>query len=77
MVRLLPRQTTPGDHQLEAALSKLVTAAFSQRRKTLRNTLAGLCDSEAILAAGCDPKARAETLSLDQFIELARRFNDQ
>ena len=77
MVRLQPRQTTPGDHPLEAALSKLVTAAFSQRRKTLRNTLAGLCDSEAILAAGCDPKARAETLSLDQFIELARRFDGQ
>ena len=71
MVRLHPRQTTLANSQFEQSLSNLVTAAFAHRRKTLRNTLAGLCDAETIIAAGCDPAARAETLSLEDFVTLA------
>ncbi len=50
----------------------VVSAAFGQRRKTLRNALAGLLSAEQIAAAGIDPKARAETLAAGQFGELAR-----
>ncbi len=46
-------------------------AAFSQRRKTLRNSLKGLVSAEAMTALGIDPVRRAETLSLQEFAWLA------
>jgi 16S rRNA (adenine1518-N6/adenine1519-N6)-dimethyltransferase len=49
----------------------VVAAAFGQRRKTLRNALAGLLDATQIAAAGIDPGARAETLAPAQFGRLA------
>ena len=49
----------------------VVTAAFGQRRKTLRNALAGLLSAAQISAAGVDPGARAETLATVQFGHLA------
>jgi 16S rRNA (adenine1518-N6/adenine1519-N6)-dimethyltransferase len=51
--------------------SKVVLAAFGQRRKTLRNSLAGLMDAAAITAAGVDPGARPETLAPAEFAALA------
>jgi 16S rRNA (adenine1518-N6/adenine1519-N6)-dimethyltransferase len=56
----------------------LVRAAFGQRRKTLRNALRGLLHrdreeiEEALRQEGIDPQRRGETLSLDEFIRLAR-----
>ena len=50
----------------------VVAAAFGQRRKTLRNALAGLLDASQIAAAGIDPGARAETLAPAQFGRLAQ-----
>ena len=52
----------------------MVAAAFSQRRKTLRNALAGLLDPAGIAAAGVGPTARAETLAPAQFADLAARL---
>jgi 16S rRNA (adenine1518-N6/adenine1519-N6)-dimethyltransferase len=49
----------------------VVTAAFGQRRKTLRNSLGGLLSGAQISAAGIDPGARAETLTAEQFGQLA------
>lgn len=60
----------------EGSLHRLVKAAFSQRRKTLANALAGgLAVSVATArrwlgAAGIDPARRAETLSLEEFSRL-------
>lgn len=56
------------------AFARVVSAAFSQRRKTLRNALSGLLDRETIAAAGVDPGARAETLRPEQFAQLAARL---
>jgi 16S rRNA (adenine1518-N6/adenine1519-N6)-dimethyltransferase len=55
---------------------RIVTAAFSQRRKTMRNALAssefGDRDLEgALTAAGIDKEARPQNVSFDQFIKLA------
>lgn len=50
---------------------EIVTAAFGQRRKTLRNALRRHLSSEAIAALGIDPGARAETLSPERFGDLA------
>ncbi len=49
-----------------------MTAAFSMRRKTLRNSLRDVLSAEQIIAAGIDPGQRAEQLSLSQFAALAR-----
>lgn len=59
------------------AVFALVDAAFAQRRKTLRQALAGVYGSPvdaaaALEAAGIDPSRRGETLSLADFVTLAR-----
>jgi 16S rRNA (adenine1518-N6/adenine1519-N6)-dimethyltransferase len=51
-----------------------VTAAFSARRKTLRNACRGLLDVADIVATGIDPGMRPETLSPQQFGALAQRM---
>ena len=59
-------------------LRGLVRAAFGQRRKTLSNALSSLikCDRKEIdsflRAQDIDPKRRGETLSVEEFIKLAR-----
>jgi 16S rRNA (adenine1518-N6/adenine1519-N6)-dimethyltransferase len=58
---------------LPAAFARTVSAAFSQRRKTLRNALRSVMDTEAIVAAGIDPGVRPETLSPADFAKLAER----
>ena len=50
---------------------RLVTQAFSQRRKTLRNTLKGMVSPDIMLRCGVDPSSRAETLSPEDFACLA------
>jgi 16S rRNA (adenine1518-N6/adenine1519-N6)-dimethyltransferase len=61
-------------------LRPVVRAAFSQRRKTLRNTLTALSGGEASVAeaairrAGIDPGARAEDIDVGGFVALAREF---
>ena len=52
--------------------ARVVTLAFSKRRKTLRNALAGLVGVETMVACGIDPGARPETLSAAQFAALAQ-----
>ena len=56
-----------------ARLSAITAAAFSQRRKMLRQSLKGFrADAGAFLeACGIDPTRRAETLSIDEFLKLA------
>lgn len=75
-VRLVPHETPPVEVGDDAYLEKVVKAAFSQRRKTLRNTLRPLLDEQRIRSAGVDPSARAETLDLAQFAALARQVAD-
>jgi 16S rRNA (adenine1518-N6/adenine1519-N6)-dimethyltransferase len=70
IVRLTPRSTAL-DPDLEAPLRRVVNAAFSQRRKTLRNTLRDLIDVQQLEALAISPGARAETLTLQQFIAIA------
>ena len=59
------------------AFARTVSAAFSQRRKTLRNALRSLLDVSAITAAGIDPGVRPETLSPAQFAALAALVADK
>ena len=71
IVRLIPHVTPPYAIQDPAHFARLVTSAFAQRRKTLRNSLGKLMDAGQISAAGIDPSLRAERLSLGDFVELS------
>jgi len=71
VVRLVPHPVPPVQIDDLEGFERLVAQAFSMRRKTLRNSLRGLLDAEAIEAAGVDPGLRPETLTLEQFAALA------
>lgn len=70
VVRLEPR---PDPLPVELArLERVTQAAFGQRRKMLRQSLKGLGGETLLAAAGIDPTRRAETLSIEEFVALAR-----
>jgi 16S rRNA (adenine1518-N6/adenine1519-N6)-dimethyltransferase len=72
VVRLTPRPA--GDRLADlAVLERVTAAAFGQRRKMLRRSLAGLFgDPAAVLAGlGLQPTARAEELGVADFVRLA------
>ena len=64
-------------------LRGLVRAAFGQRRKTLGNALTAWLKSDGseietlLQSQGIDPRRRGETLSIDEFIKLARAAQRQ
>ncbi|MET0002003.1 MAG: 16S rRNA (adenine(1518)-N(6)/adenine(1519)-N(6))-dimethyltransferase RsmA [Candidatus Thiodiazotropha sp.] len=72
-VRLLPLKPPPYQIDDWDRFSRLVSQAFSQRRKTLRNSLGKLLTADAITAAGIDPGNRAEQLSVAEFANLANQ----
>ncbi|MEW5881572.1 MAG: 16S rRNA (adenine(1518)-N(6)/adenine(1519)-N(6))-dimethyltransferase RsmA [Pseudomonadota bacterium] len=74
IVRMLP--IAPGELPPVDAdtFARVVSAAFGQRRKTLRNALAELLPEQAIRAAGVDSSARAETLAVEHFVRLAAQL---
>ena len=65
VVRLVPRETFAVTIRDENRFAEIVRWAFAQRRKTLRNALRDVLDVAQIEAAGVDPGARPETLSLE------------
>lgn len=70
VVRMIPKpKRLPVD---ENALSTLVRQAFSQRRKMLRSTLKPLLSEAVVAGLGVNPEARAEELSLEEFVALAQ-----
>jgi 16S rRNA (adenine1518-N6/adenine1519-N6)-dimethyltransferase len=71
VVRMVPRPAGALAARDAARLAAIVTAAFGQRRKTLRNAVAGLLEPGDIERAGIDPGVRGETLSVDDFVRLA------
>lgn len=71
VVYLKPWATPPYLANDEARFAKVVTQAFSQRRKTLRNTLKGLLTVEQMEHLGIDPQQRAETLTVEDFVNLS------
>ena len=75
IVRLLPYKQKPFVADNENSFAELVKQAFSQKRKTLRNTLKGYLDSEQIESCGINPTARAETISVEKFVELANLYH--
>lgn len=58
----------------EAVFSRIVLSAFSQRRKTLRNTLKAFLSPEDFEVLAIDPNARAENLSVADFAKISNRL---
>jgi 16S rRNA (adenine1518-N6/adenine1519-N6)-dimethyltransferase len=75
-VRLLPHASPPFPIGDQRKFSSVVAAAFSQRRKTLRNALKPLLSERQIELAGIDPGARAETIPPAGFAALAAQLTD-
>jgi len=71
IVRMMPLPADRLRARDDQQFATIVTAGFGQRRKTLSNTLKPYLPAAAIEALGIDPKRRAETLSLEEFIRLA------
>jgi len=71
IVRLIPHREPPIGVEDVAKLNRVVTEAFSQRRKTLRNSLKKLISEEQIAALNIDPTLRAETIPLSDFAKLS------
>jgi 16S rRNA (adenine1518-N6/adenine1519-N6)-dimethyltransferase len=74
VVHIVPVEA-PADVRVEV-LERLTAAAFGQRRKMLRQSLKGVPGAlDALAAEGIDGERRAETVSVDEFVRLARRLS--
>ena len=71
IVRLLPLPAGTYDIHNEARLSQLVATAFSQRRKTIRNSLRQVVDEARLRSVGIDPGLRPEAVSIAEYVQLA------
>ncbi|ERJ18017.1 Ribosomal RNA small subunit methyltransferase A protein [Salinisphaera shabanensis E1L3A] len=76
VVRVTPRAPDFEIHDGQL-FDQLVTAAFSQRRKTLRNALGRFLDAQAIEACNIDPMLRPERLAAADFARLANRASKE
>ena len=71
IVRLQPFKSLPISANNPKLLHKVVSAAFSQRRKTLRNGLKNLITADQLEYLGINHEVRAETQPLTTFVEIA------
>ena len=71
IVRMIPRHPSALKAKDEILFSQIVAAAFSQRRKTLRNTLHYYLEADDFNALGIDPGLRAENLAVEEFVAIA------
>ena len=72
IVKLTPLISPPVEIDSIEQLNKVVVTAFSQRRKTIRNSLKKILDEAQISELGIDPTLRAESLSLAEFARLSK-----
>jgi 16S rRNA (adenine1518-N6/adenine1519-N6)-dimethyltransferase len=69
IVRMVPvKRQLPAD---AATLEAVVTKAFSQRRKVIKNCVAGMFTEQQLREAGIDPGSRPEAVALEQYVALA------
>lgn len=73
-VRLDPLPDGAFDILDEALFSKLVAAAFSKRRKTLRNALRDEAEVSELEAVGIDPALRPEQVSIAEYAALSNHI---
>jgi 16S rRNA (adenine1518-N6/adenine1519-N6)-dimethyltransferase len=74
VVRMLPRPPAQLSAASEARLEEVVRRAFSQRRKTLRNSLSGLLQAGDYAALAIEPGLRAENLRVADFVSISNHL---
>jgi 16S rRNA (adenine1518-N6/adenine1519-N6)-dimethyltransferase len=71
VVHIVPAEAPTGVEHV--VLERLTAAAFGQRRKMLRQSLKGLAGAlDALCELGIDSSRRAEMLSVEEFVAVAR-----
>jgi 16S rRNA (adenine1518-N6/adenine1519-N6)-dimethyltransferase len=74
VVRLVPHRAPPFAVHDDAAFARVVAAAFSQRRKTLRNALRTVVPAGLLDELGIDPGLRPERLAPADYAAIANRL---
>jgi 16S rRNA (adenine1518-N6/adenine1519-N6)-dimethyltransferase len=74
VVRLIPKASAEIVPLDEALFARVVAAAFSQRRKTLKNTLGSLLKPEEFVVLGIDAGKRAENLCVADYEAITRHL---
>ena len=77
VVRLTPLRPLPYVASDEGLLGRIVAAAFSQRRKTLRNSLRNFLSEPDFSILTIDPKARAQELGVNRFVAIANHISSR
>lgn len=71
IVRMVPKPVAELGARDADVLGRIVTAAFGQRRKTLRNTLKDVLGDADYAQLALDPGLRGERLTVEQFVAIA------
>jgi 16S rRNA (adenine1518-N6/adenine1519-N6)-dimethyltransferase len=70
-VRIIPHAKLPFLATNEQILTKIVTQAFNQRRKTLQNALKSYINKDQLIALNIDSTLRPEAISLAEYVKIA------
>ena len=71
VVRMIPRDRPDPSADDESTFARVVTAAFAQRRKMLRNNLRGILDDRDYVTLDIAPTLRAEDVSVADYVRIA------
>lgn len=75
VVRLIPHEKLPYVATSTKDFAQVVRTAFSQRRKTLSNSLKPMLSRTEIESLMIDPRIRPEQLSVEQFVQLSNHVS--
>lgn len=72
VVHFIPKQLTALQLDLLPFIEQITLKAFGQRRKMLRSSLRGIFSQDELMSISVDPTSRAEDLSLQDFVNMAK-----
>lgn len=74
VIRMIPYAQKPYVANDLQKLDQLLRQAFSQRRKTISNTLKPYFTKEQLIEFGIDPQQRPETVTVEQYVKLSNKI---
>lgn len=75
-IRLVPQVYQPLLLQQQHIFAQLVAQAFQHRRKTIQNNLKTHFSPAQLIALNIDPQARAENLTVEDFVKLSQQLSE-
>ena len=73
LVQLIPHKKIMLPAKNIDALEQVVKQAFSQRRKTIQNSLKAMISKQQLLNLNIDPKLRPEQLTVEDYVNICNR----